>query len=149
MVPVDANHAYNAAIAIRVARHLELYSIGWFEEPVVPEDLPGYVHVRNNVSIPIAAGECEHTRYGFRELVSNGCADIAQPDLCVAGGFSEFVKIMVLASTYGIRVIPHVWGSGVALAAALQALAVIPPSPHSANPVALQNEPVVEYDRPP
>jgi D-galactarolactone cycloisomerase len=27
------------------------------------------------------------------------------------------------------------------------ALATIPPSPHTANPVALQNEPVVEFDR--
>jgi len=31
--------------------------------------------------------------------------------------------------------------------AALDALAAIPPSPHTANPVALQNEPVVEFDR--
>lgn len=43
--------------------------------------------------------------------------------------------------------IPHVWGSGIALAAALHALAATPPSPHTANPVVLQNEPVVEFDR--
>jgi D-galactarolactone cycloisomerase len=43
--------------------------------------------------------------------------------------------------------IPHVWGSGIALAAALHALAAMPPSPHTANPIALQNEPVVEFDR--
>ena len=29
----------------------------------------------------------------------------------------------------------------------MQAIATIPPLPHTANPVALQNEPVVEYDR--
>jgi D-galactarolactone cycloisomerase len=43
--------------------------------------------------------------------------------------------------------IPHVWGSGIALAAALHALAAMPPSPHTANPIALQNESVVEFDR--
>ncbi len=43
--------------------------------------------------------------------------------------------------------IPHVWGSGIALAAALHALAAMPPSPHTANPIALRNEPVDEFDR--
>jgi D-galactarolactone cycloisomerase len=40
-----------------------------------------------------------------------------------------------------------VWGSGVALAAALHVLAASPLAPHTANPVPLQNEPVVEFDR--
>lgn len=33
------------------------------------------------------------------------------------------------------------------MATALHALATIPPLPHTANPIALQNEPVIEYDR--
>jgi L-alanine-DL-glutamate epimerase-like enolase superfamily enzyme len=57
------------------------------------------------------------------------------------------LKIQVLASSFGVMTIPHVWGSGVALAAALHALAATPPAPHTANPIALQNEPVVEFDR--
>jgi D-galactarolactone cycloisomerase len=40
-----------------------------------------------------------------------------------------------------------VWGSGIAFAAALQAIATIPPIPHTANPIPLQNEPVIEFDR--
>ena len=146
---VDANHAYNTATALRLAREFEQLDIGWFEEPVVPEDRRGYTLLRNSVSIPIAGGECEHTRYGFRDLLAEGCVDIAQPDICVAGGLSEFVRILALATAYGVRVIPHVWGSGVAIAAALQALAVVPLIPHSAHPVPLQNEPVVEFDRSP
>ena len=42
---------------------------------------------------------------------------------------------------------PHVWGSGIALAAALHAIVNIPRLPHTANPVPLQNEPVIEYDK--
>ena len=38
-------------------------------------------------------------------------------------------------------------GSGIALAAALQAIAAIPTNPHTYNPVPLQNEPVIEFDR--
>jgi D-galactarolactone cycloisomerase len=146
---VDANHAYNAATAIRMGRALEDNGVLWFEEPVVPEDRAGYRAVRDALAVPVAGGEAEFTRYGFRELFSNGCVDIAQPDLCVSGGFSEFQKIQALASTFGVLTVPHVWGSGIALAAALHALATIPPTPHTYAPVPLQNQPVVEYDRTP
>ena len=144
---VDSNHAYNAYTAIRIGRQLEDFDIRWFEEPVVPEDHEGYRRVRQALHIPIAGGECEYTRYGFRHFIAGECVDIIQPDLCVAGGFSEWQKIYALASAYGVATIPHVWGSGVALAAALQVLATIPPFPHTANPIPLQNEPMVEYDQ--
>ena len=70
-----------------------------------------------------------------------------QPDLCACGGLSEWIKIAATASQYGVLTVPHVWGSGIAVAAALQALATVPPTPHTAAPVALQNEPMVEFDR--
>jgi D-galactarolactone cycloisomerase len=144
---VDANHSYNAFNAVRMAKELARFDVRWFEEPVPPEDRSGYREVRKFSLIPVAGGECEYTRYGFRDFISEGCVDIVQPDVCVCGGLSEFMKIHALASSFGIAVIPHVWGSGIALAAALQAIAVLPLFPHTANPVGLQNEPVIEYDR--
>ena len=144
---VDANHAYNAHTAIRMGRGLEEYGVLFFEEPVPPEDRAGYRRVREALRIAIAGGEAEFTRYGFRDLISAGCVDIIQPDLTVTGGFSELIKIQALASSYGVTVIPHVWGSGIALAAALHVLATIPPFPYTANPIPFQNEPVVEFDR--
>jgi D-galactarolactone cycloisomerase len=144
---VDANHAYNAATAIRMGRALEENGVLWFEEPVVPEDRAGYRRVRDALDVPIAGGEAEFTRYGFRELFANDCVDIAQPDLCVSGGFSEFQKIQALAMSFGVLTVPHVWGSGVALAAGLHAITTIPPQPYTYSPVSLQNQPVIEYDR--
>lgn len=146
---VDANHAYPPAAAIRMGRVLEEHGLLWFEEPVVPEDLDGYRRVRDTLDIPIAGGEAEFTRWGFRDLIGGGCVDIAQPDLCVMGGFSEFQKVLALATAHDVLVVPHVWGSGVALAAALHALAIVPPTPATHAPVPLQNEPVVEFDRSP
>jgi D-galactarolactone cycloisomerase len=114
---------------------------------VIPEDLDGYRRVRQENPIPVAGGECEFTRYGFRDLIGGGCVDIAQPDIAVCGGFTAFTQILALANAHGVTVIPHVWGSGIAVATALQAIAAIPPIPHTANPVPLLNEPVVEFDR--
>jgi D-galactarolactone cycloisomerase len=144
---VDANHAYNATTAIRLGRALEKHGILWFEEPVPPEDRIGYRRVRDALDVAIAGGECEFTRFGFRDLVLEGCIDIAQPDICASGGFSEWQKIVALTSSFGVLTIPHVWGSGIAVAAALHAIATLPPVPYTARGVPLQNEPMVEFDR--
>lgn len=140
---VDANHGFDAIDAIRYAQLVEHLEIGWFEEPVAPEDLNGYLSVKAATSIPMAGGECEYTRFGFREVLMSGAIDYLQPDTCAAGGISECKKIADMANAFGKRVIPHVWGTGVSLATALQMLAVLPDNPPSRTPW----EPMLEFDR--
>jgi D-galactarolactone cycloisomerase len=144
---VDANHGYNAATAVRMGRLMEPFDIRFFEEPVPPEDRNGYRKVRAENPVPVAGGECEFTRYGFRDLIAGGCVDVVQPDLAVCGGFTAWTQILAFANAYGIATVPHVWGSGVAVAAALHAVATIPPFPHTAHPTSLLNRPVIEFDR--
>ena len=141
---VDANHAYDAVAAIRLGRLIERYDIGWFEEPVPPEDLAGYRAVKAALSIPIAGGECEFTRLGFRDVLTTGAMDIIQPDTCAAGGLSECKKIADMSVTFGVRYNPHVWGTGIGIAASLQLMAVLPThTPTSLAPA----EPVFEFDQ--
>jgi D-galactarolactone cycloisomerase len=69
--------------------------------------------------------------------------DIIQPDTCAAGGLSECKKIGDMANAFGVRYLPHVWGTGIGLAAALQLLAVLPHNPPRHTP----REPLLEFDR--
>lgn len=141
---VDANHAYDAVAAIRLGRQIETLGIDWFEEPVPPEDIAGHLEAKAALTIPIASGECEFTRYGFRDLLAHRAVDILQPDICSAGGLSECKKIADMAAAHGIRFVPHVWGTGIAISAALQLLAVLPSlTPPSLNPI----EPMLEFDQ--
>jgi D-galactarolactone cycloisomerase len=141
---IDANHAYDAVAAIGLGRLIEEHDIGWFEEPVPPEDAAGYRAVKAAISIPIAGGECEFTRFGFRDLLVARALDIVQPDTCAAGGLSECKKIADMAEAFGVRYNPHVWGTGIAIAASLQLLAVLPAhTPPSLAPL----EPMLEFDR--
>lgn len=144
---VDANHAYNAATAVRMGRMMQELGVLFFEEPVIPEDREGYRKVRAENPIAVAGGECEFTRYGFRDFIASGCVDIVQPDLAVCGGFTAFTQILALANSWGVATVPHVWGSGIAVAAALQAVAAIPAFPFTANGLPLLNQPVIEFDR--
>lgn len=140
---LDANHGYDAVEAIRLGRRVERHDIAWFEEPVPPEDLEGYREIKRQISIPLAGGECAYTRFGFRELLSRRAVDILQPDTCAAGGLSECKKIADMANAFGVRVVPHVWGTAIGLAAALQLLAVLPHTPPGLRPL----EPMLEFDR--
>jgi D-galactarolactone cycloisomerase len=141
---VDANHAFDTIAAIRLGRVIEQYEIGWFEEPVPPEDIAGYAAVKAALTIPIAGGECEFTRFGFRDILISRAIDIIQPDSCAAGGLTECKKIADMAEAFGVRYNPHVWGTGIAIAASLQLLAVLPThTPNSLQPA----EPILEFDR--
>ena len=138
---VDTNHAYGRAEALRLGRALEEYNIRWYEEPLVPEDLDGYRELRRALSIPIAAGENEHTIYGFNQLLD--VIDIAQPDVGSCGGLTAARDITAMAQSRGVMVNPHVWGSAVAQAASLQLIASLPVPHHSL----FATQPVLEYDR--
>lgn len=138
---VDTNHAYGRAEALRLGRALEEYNIRWYEEPLVPEDLTGYRELRAALSIPVAAGENEHSIYGFNQLLD--LIDVAQPDVASCGGLTSARDITAMAQAKGVMVNPHVWGSAVAQAASLQLIASLPVPHHSL----FATQPVLEYDR--
>jgi D-galactarolactone cycloisomerase len=140
---VDTNHAYGRAEALKLGRALADYDLRWYEEPVAPEDVRGYVEMRDKLTMPIAGGENEHTLFGFRDLFAAGALDVAQPDLGSCGGITAARHIVALAQAAGVAVNPHVWGSAVAQAASLQVIAALPVPHHSL----FATEPVLEYDR--
>jgi D-galactarolactone cycloisomerase len=105
--------------ALQLCYKLKDLNISWFEEPVSPEHYDSYRQLRENTNIPIAGGECEYLRYGFLQLFKSQSVDIAQPDICAAGGITEMKRIASMANTFGVELVPHSWGTGVALHAAL------------------------------
>ncbi|MEO1611203.1 MAG: mandelate racemase/muconate lactonizing enzyme family protein [Pseudomonadota bacterium] len=139
---VDANHGCDLVQAKKLARAMEPLDIGWFEEPVEPEDLEGYAELRAFTSIPVAGGECSFTRHDFRRIMEARAMDIVQPDTAACGGLTEAKRIADMAWTHGIRHQPHVWGTGVGLAAAMNLLAVLP----TTAPGLGAHQPMLEYD---
>ncbi len=140
---IDTNHAYGRAEALRLGRALAEFDLLWYEEPVVPEDIGGYVEMRQQLTMPIAGGENEHTLFGFQQLLAAGALDIAQPDMGSCGGITAARHIIALAQAMGVRVNPHVWGSAIAQAASLQVIAAVPVAHHAL----FATQPVLEYDR--
>jgi D-galactarolactone cycloisomerase len=140
---LDANHGYDTLEAVELGNAVADQDITWFEEPVIPEDLDAYYEVRTRQPIPVAGGECDFTRFGFREILTRKAIDILQPDTAAAGGLSECKKIADMAFAFGIRYVPHVWGTAIGLSAALHLLGVLPAMPLRLTP----REPLLEFDR--
>src|SRR5262252_4222070 len=124
---VDAHGTWSVRQAQRFARKVEDCDVAWLEEPVSPENIPGQAEVRASTDIPIASGESEQTRFAFRDLIQARAVDVCQPDLAIAGGITETVRICALAATHGHTVAPHLWGGAVLFASGLH-LAVATPS---------------------
>ncbi len=104
---VDANCAYRYYEAIEIARKMEPYDIFWFEEPVNPDDYRGHKLITEATTIPVATGENEYTRYGFRDLIESRSAAILQPDALIMGGVTEFMKVAAMAQSHDLPLASH------------------------------------------
>ncbi len=104
---IDANNAYTVVDAIRLAQRVEKYEPFWFEEPIHADDYQGLAKLRASTSIPLATGENEYTRYGFRDLIASGGTDIIQADATLMGGVTEWRHVASLASANGVQMAPH------------------------------------------
>ena len=104
---VDANNGYYAKQAIEMSRYFEEYGVRWFEEPVLADDIEGLIKVSQAIDMPVATGEHEYTKYGFKELLTRGAVDIVQPDVGRVGGITEWLKVAHMAHAFNLPVAPH------------------------------------------
>ena len=82
---IDANCAYRWYEAVQLAERVAEYDPFWFEEPIAPDDYEGHRRIAEKTTIPIATGENEYTRYGFRDLIATGSVPILNPTRWCSG----------------------------------------------------------------
>jgi L-alanine-DL-glutamate epimerase-like enolase superfamily enzyme len=104
---LDANCAYRSYEAIQMASRVEEYEPFWFEEAVQPDDYEGYAKLAAATRTPLAGGENEYTKHGFRDLIATGAVSILNPDARYMGGVTEFMKVAALAQAHGLDIAPH------------------------------------------
>jgi D-galactarolactone cycloisomerase len=118
---VDANGAYDLALARVAGRMMEDEKVLWLEEPLMPENLRGYSSLASVLSMPVAGGECLDNRWAFNDFLAAGAFDLIQPDVSRAGGISESKRISDLGDAYSVPFAPHVSiGTAIYMAASLQ-----------------------------
>lgn len=108
-----SNSAGNSLLyGIKLARRLEAYGVTWLEEPLNPHDLEAYERLAASTTTPLAFGEHLYLRQQFKLALDREIPTVIQPELLAMGGITEMRKIAVLASTYGVPLVPHANESG-------------------------------------
>ena len=104
---IDAHGRFNLPTAVRLANRIAPYRIGWFEEPVPPENWDALRQFRDQTSMPVCVGERLYTRWQFRPVLEQKLADYIMPDIIRTGGISEMKKIATLAESFFVPISPH------------------------------------------
>ena len=119
-IAVDFHGRVHKTMAKQLMRLLEPYRLMFVEEPVLCENEDEFLELSRACPIPIATGERNYTRWGFKHMLTRGGVDIVQPDVSHCGGILEAKKIAAMAEAFDTAVALHCPLGPVALAACLQ-----------------------------
>jgi L-alanine-DL-glutamate epimerase-like enolase superfamily enzyme len=130
IIMVDVQYAFpDADTCLATIREWQEYDLYFVETPLWPDDLAGYARVAQSQPIPIAAGEWLTTRFEFIDLLDQGKVGVVQPDIGRVGGLTEARRVAALARDRGLPVVPHLWNTGISIAAAVHFAAATPHCP--------------------
>lgn len=116
---VDVQYAFpDANTCLTTIKNWEKFNLFFIETPLPADDLAGYARLANEQPIPIAAGEWLTTRFEFLDLMDRGKVKVVQPDMGRVGGLTEARRVCELAKERGLTVVPHLWKTGISIAAA-------------------------------
>ena len=96
-IAVDFHGRLHRAMAKQLAKELDPFHLMFLEEPVLSEHVEALKEIANHTATPIALGERLYSRWDFKNILSQGLADIIQPDPSHAGGITETRKIAAMA----------------------------------------------------
>ncbi|MGV6807173.1 MAG: mandelate racemase/muconate lactonizing enzyme family protein [bacterium] len=103
----DAHTRFNLAEAAQFCRAVEPLRPLFIEDALRSELNQSYHGLRQQTSVPLAAGEQFGTKWDFKYLVENELINMARIDLCIAGGLTESLKIAHLCEAHGVDIAVH------------------------------------------
>jgi L-alanine-DL-glutamate epimerase-like enolase superfamily enzyme len=92
---------------VQMCRDMEEFKPYFIEDPLRSENPGSYRNLRQQVNLPLAAGEQWASKWAFREVIEEELIDFARIDLCIVGGITEAAKITHWAETHYINIVPH------------------------------------------
>ncbi|MFZ0165367.1 MAG: enolase C-terminal domain-like protein, partial [Trebonia sp.] len=105
---LDAAWAYSYEEAVRAGHAIQELGYRWYEDPLQPDDLYGYIRLKQQLSIPIMATEI--TGGGLTALapwVVERATDFLRGDVVLKGGITGMRKIAALAEAFHLNCEVH------------------------------------------
>lgn len=105
-ISVDLGNVHDVDSAIRFANSVARCD-PMYMELHAPENVDALVKIKQFVPAPLAIGEHQWARYGFREALEKHAVEVINLDVVRTGGISEARKIAAMAEAYYVQVAPH------------------------------------------
>jgi mandelate racemase len=105
----DFNQGLNFADALQRCHMIDDLRLAWIEEPIVYDNLDGYVQLAAEVKTPIQIGE---NFYGPRDLhaaLQRRACDLVMPDFMRIGGVTGWLRAAAIAGAAGIPMSTHLY----------------------------------------
>ncbi|MGH2450880.1 MAG: mandelate racemase/muconate lactonizing enzyme family protein [Candidatus Limnocylindria bacterium] len=103
----DANERLDLATAQWLGRRMIEHDVFWFEEPIPNEFVDGHRRLAEMLPMAIAVGEHLFSLWDFERYVDARAATVLEPDVCMLGGVTEWMRVADLALAHGLPVSPH------------------------------------------
>lgn len=107
---IDFHTELDMADAINLATLLEPLHPYFIEDLIRSEGVDSYEQVRARTRVPIAVGEQFGYKWDVNRLIEKELIDYARVTLPNVGGITEFMKIVAMAETHYVGLIPHFTG---------------------------------------
>jgi mannonate dehydratase len=99
----DMHERVPPVLAYQLARDLEPYKLYFLEDPLSPEDVGYFAHLRQQTSTPLAMGELFNNPNEWVPLVSGRLIDFIRIHLSQVGGMTMARKVAALCEFFGVR----------------------------------------------
>jgi mandelate racemase len=106
---VDFNQGLSLGDALSRCHALDDRGLYWFEEPIVYNNLQGYVQLARELDTPVQLGENFYGPRDLYEAIRAGAGDYVMPDLMRIGGVSGWLRSVPIAAAAGIQVSTHLY----------------------------------------
>jgi L-alanine-DL-glutamate epimerase-like enolase superfamily enzyme len=107
---IDFHTELDTPDAINLATLLEPLHPYFCEDLIRSEGVSSYRTVRDRTRVPIAVGEQFGYKWDINTLIEEELIDYTRVTLPNTGGITEFMKIVALAETHYVGMIPHFTG---------------------------------------
>jgi len=107
---IDTHWTWQSVAAARaVLSRLTSFDLAWVEDPLWPEAIGEVAQLGWLVDVPLGIGDELSGRWAYRDLAEQRAAALWRVDVMTVGGFTEFIRILSLAETYGVPVATHIY----------------------------------------
>ncbi|MGQ9628907.1 MAG: enolase C-terminal domain-like protein [bacterium] len=103
----DVHERLRPIEAVQFAKDVERFKLFFLEDPLAPEDLEWFRHIRQQCSTPIAMGELFNNPREWQPLIAEKLIDFTRMHISQMGGITPARNVAIFANMYGIRTAWH------------------------------------------